>query len=86
MKKVRSCKTLFKQLSPTKDESDYRTNSINKIPEDAINLVRQFYQHDGISTMAHAKEDVVTVRSSNGKEKVQKRHLHLSIKWSLIFF
>ena len=83
---MRSCKTPFKQLSPTKEESHYRKNSINKIPEDAINLVRQLYQHDGISRMAHAKEDVVTVRSSNGKEKVQKRHLHLGIKWYLIFF
>ena len=39
----------------------------------------------GISRMAPAKEDVVTVHSSNGKEKVQKRHLHVSIKWTLIF-
>ena len=36
--------------------------------------------------MTPAKRDVVTVRSSNGKEKVQKRHLYISIKETFNFF
>ena len=36
--------------------------------------------------MAPGKRDDVTVRSSNGKEKVQKRHLYMSIKETFNFF
>lgn len=48
--------------------------------------MRQFYQCDDISRMAPGKRDVVTVRSSNGKEKVQKRHLYMSIKETFLRF
>ena len=61
-------KLLFEQLSLTKEESHYRTNSINKIPEDTIKLMRQFWQHDGISRVVPGKRDVVTVCFSNGKK------------------
>ena len=36
--------------------------------------------------MAPGKRDVVTVRSSNGKEKVQKRHIYMSIKETFLRF
>ena len=36
--------------------------------------------------MAPGKGDVVTIRSSNGGEKVQKRHIYMSIKGTFNFF
>ena len=61
-------KLLFKQLSLTKEESHYRTNSINKIPEDTIKLMRQFWQRGDISRVVPGKRDVVTVCFGNGKK------------------
>ena len=48
--------------------------------------MRQFYQCNDVSRMAPGKRDVVTVRSSYGKEKVQRRHLYMSIKETFNFF
>ena len=48
--------------------------------------MRQFYHRNDISRMAPGKRDVVTVCSCNGKEKVQKRHLYMSIKDTSNFF
>ena len=48
--------------------------------------MQQFYHRNDISRMAPGKRDVVIVRSCNGKEKVQKRHLYMSIKDTSNFF
>ena len=36
--------------------------------------------HDDVSRMASGKQDVVMVRTNSGKEKLQKRHMYMTVK------
>ena len=71
-KKQEVVKLLFKQLSLTKEESRYRTKSINKIPEDTTKVARRFYQRDNISRMALVKEIFWQCVLVMGKKKCKK--------------
>ena len=71
------------RLSPTKTGLGYSSiqgTSIERISQDTVNVIKKFYQQDDISRMAPGKRDAVTIRSDTRKEKVQKRHLYMSIK------
>ena len=47
---------------------------------EAIEAVKNFYVRDDVNRMATGKQDVVTVRTNSGKEKLQKRHMYMTIK------
>ena len=53
---------------------------MDRIAKEINEKVKDFYQRDDISTVAPGKRDVVTVSSDQGKVKLQKRHLYMSIK------
>ena len=48
--------------------------------------VTEFYQRDDISRVAPEKHDTATVITVNGKEKLQKKHLHMYIKETYAVF
>ena len=73
-------KLLFKQLNIDKEDCLHRKTSIERISQDTVNVIKTFYQRDDISRMAPGKRDVITIQSDTGKEKVQRRHLYISIK------
>ena len=73
-------KILLKQIKVTKEETQYRQTRIDRLGEEIVKTARQCHQHDDTSRMAPGKRDTVTPRSSEGKEKIQKRHLYMSIK------
>ena len=79
-KKREVVKLLFKQLNIDKEDCLHTKTSTERISQDTVNVIKTFYQRDDISRMAPGKRDVVTIRSDTGKEKVQKRHLYISIK------
>ena len=43
-------------------------------------LVKSFYVREDISRMSPGKQGVVTIRDQDGKRKMQKRHMYMSIK------
>ena len=47
---------------------------------ETIEAVKNFYTRDDISRMALGKRDAVTIKDHEGKKKLQKRHLYMSIK------
>ena len=50
------------------------------LPGETIELVKAFYQRDDVSRISPGKRDIVTVRNSGRKFKLQKRHLYFSLK------
>ena len=53
---------------------------------ETIEAVKNFYTRDDISRMAPGKRDVVTIKDQEGKKKLQKRHLYMSIKETYMVF
>jgi hypothetical protein len=62
-----------------KDE-DVATKHLLSLAAETIEAVKNFYTRDDISRMAPGKRDVVTIKDQEGKKKLQKRHLYMSIK------
>ena len=85
-KKREVVKLLFKQLNIDKEDCLHRKTSTERISQDTVNVIKTFYQRDDISRMAPGKGNVVSIRSDTGKEKVQKRHLYMSIKETYTLF
>ena len=56
------------------------------IQVETIAAVKSFYTSDDISRMAPGKRDVITVRNEDGKQKLQKRHLYMTIKEAYAIF
>ena len=82
-------KAVFRQLSEEFDDKDTppKMGCLSSLPKETTDAVKSFYERDDISRMSPGKRDVVTVRGPNGeKEKVQKRHLYLSIKEAFSLF
>ena len=49
------------------------------IQVETIDCVKQFYLRDDISHQAPGKQDVIVVRDNNGKQKLQKKHIGMSV-------
>ena len=71
---------LFRQLDIDKEESEYRKERIGWIATETIDKVKTFYERDDISQIMPGKHDVVTVRTDQGKQKFQERHLYMSLR------
>eukprot|EP00112_Aurelia_sp_Birch-Aquarium-sp1_P023526 Seg7039.2 transcript_id=Seg7039.2/GoldUCD/mRNA.D3Y31 product="hypothetical protein" protein_id=Seg7039.2/GoldUCD/D3Y31 len=50
------------------------------LPSQTIASVKNFYVREDISRMSAGKRDVITIRDKDGKRKLQKRHMYMSIK------
>ena len=79
-KKREVVKMLFKQCNMREDETEYRKTRMDRIAAETVQKVKTFYERDDISRMAPGKRDVISVKTANGKEKLQRRHLYMSIK------
>ena len=70
---------LVDEYGEIENDNVKRRHLLSLQPE-SIEAIRNFYVRDDISRMAPGKRDVVTVRTNNGKEKLQKQHMSLTIK------
>ena len=43
-------------------------------------MIEMFYQRDDISRMCPGRHDIVTVKTTDGKVKLQKQHLYFKIR------
>ena len=71
--------------SEFKDSANSRDTRVQvwhllSLSNETVTNVISFYLWDDISQMALGKRDTVTVRNKNGKQKLQKRHMCISIK------
>ena len=82
-KKREVVKLLFKQIDMTAKVDKARDDGL---PGETIELVKAFYQRDDVSRISPGKRDIVTVRNSGGKFKLQKRHLYFSLKEAFALF
>lgn len=80
----RKRRTILRKLADEFGKYEVLTTSSNRhnlsLTTETIETVKNFYTRDDISRMAPGKRDVVTIRDKDGKKKLQKRHLYMSIK------
>ena len=62
------------------EDNNVKKSHLLSLEAESVEAVRNFYLRDDISRMAPGKRDVVTVRTDNRKERLQKRHMYMTIK------
>ena len=78
-KKQQVMKRLSKEFNILPNEVNYRKTRLDKIASELVKLIEMFYQRDDISRICPGRRDVVTVKATDGKVKLQKRHLYFGI-------
>ena len=63
-----------------------RKTKSDRLSEEVMNNVREFYHQDSISRMMPGKGDCVSVRKDGAKVKVQKRLLLCNLKEAYVVF
>lgn len=66
--------------------NDGRGRRVDSIHEELQAKVTHFYERDDISRVAPGKRDTVIVRDESGKQKLQKRHLTMTISEAYALF
>ena len=79
-KKQQVVKKLSKEFNILPNEVNYWKTTLDKAASELVKMIEIFYQRDDISRMCPGRRDVVTVKTSNGKVKLQKRHLYFKIR------
>lgn len=74
---MRNLSSEFIREPALKDNQKPRIGGVSQL---TVAAVKQFYCKDYISRITPGRRDVITVRDNEGKKKIQKRHLTMSIK------
>ena len=78
-KKQEVVKRLSKEFNILLNEVNYWKTRLDKIASELVKMIEMFYQRYDISRMCPGRRDAVTVKTTDGKEKLQKRHLYFKI-------
>ena len=78
-KKQQVMKRLSKEFNILPNEVNYRKTRLDKTARELVKMIEMFYQRDDISRICPGRRDVVTVKTTDGKVKLQKRHLYFKI-------
>ena len=73
-------KRLSKEFNILPNEVNYRKTRLDKIASELVKMIEMFYQRDDISRMCPGRREVVTVKITDGKVKLQKQHLYFKIQ------
>ena len=73
-------KRLSKEFNVLPNEVNYRKTRLDKIASELVKMIEIFYQRDDVSKMCPGKRDIVTAKTTDGKVKLQKRHLYFKIR------
>ena len=68
-----------KEFNILPNEVNYRKTRLDKTARELVKMIEMFYQRDDISRICPGRRDVVTVKTTDGKVKLQKRHLYFKI-------
>ena len=79
-KKREVVKRLSKEFNILPNEVNYRKTRLDKIASELVKMIEMFYQRDDISRMCPGRREVVTVKITDGKVKLQKQHLYFKIQ------
>ena len=84
----RKKKIVISQLAQNIGIISQKSSSLskNKVSKETENMIHEYYCHDDISRQAPGKRDHATVWKSDGKERLQKRHLYLSLGEAFALF
>ena len=85
-KKRQVVKRLSKEFNVLPNEVNYWKTRLDKIASELVKMIKMFYQRNDISRMCPGRRDVVTVKTTDGKVKLQKRHLYFKIQETHPFF
>ena len=78
-KKREVVKRLSKEFNILPNEVNYWKTRKDKIASEWVKMIEMFSQRDDISRMCPGRLDVVTVKTTDGKVKLQKQHLYFKI-------
>ena len=79
-------KRLSRVFNILPNEVNYQKTRLDKIGSELVKMIEMFCQRDDISRMCPGRCDVVTVKTTDGKVKLQKRHLYFKIGETCYFF
>ena len=79
-KKREVVKRLSKEFNILPNEVNYRKTRLDKIASELVIMIEMFYQRDHISRMCPGRHDFLTVKTTDGKVKLQKQHLDFKIR------
>ena len=65
-------KRLSKEFNILPNEVNYRKTRLDKIASELVKMIEMFYQRDDICRMCPGRREVVTVKTTDGKVKLQK--------------
>ena len=71
-------KRLSKEFNILSNEVNYQKTRLEN--DDLVKMIEMFYQRDDISRMCPGRREVVTVKITDGKVKLQKQHLYFKIQ------
>ena len=77
-KKRQVVKRISKEFNILPNEVNYWKTRLDKTAPELVKMIEIFYQRDDISRMCPGRRDV-TVKTSDGKVKLQKWHLYFEI-------
>ena len=78
-KKRQVVKRLSQEFNIPPNEVNYQKTKLDKTASELVKMIEKFYQRDDISRMCPERRDVVIVKTTDGKVKLQKRHLYFKI-------
>ena len=79
-KKQQVVKKLSKEFNILPNEVNYWKTTLDKTASELVKMIEIFYQRDDISRMCPGKCGIVTVKTTDGKVKLQKQHLYFKIR------
>ena len=79
-KKRQVVKRLSKEFNVLPNEVNYWKTRLDKIASELVKMIKMFYQRNDISRMCPGRRDIVTVKTTDGKVKLQKQHLYFKIR------
>ena len=85
-KKREVVERLSKELNILLYEVNYRKTRLDKLASELVKMIEMFYQREDIGRMCPGRRDVVTVKTTDGKVKFQKRHLYFKTRENYAIF